>query len=246
MLAGLFAGKELDFCLIAAPLGSALGITGEQSWLDDCGHESRAGRTRWIGVAWDGCEPDPQGNASPDATLRETMRAEEAAEVLLRILASGVSGQIFVSPTGIEQRIAKAATRQSIVQAGMQTALTAAIHPRPETGIMYVAPVTDSERAIAEILQDLLGIDRVGMHDQFVDLGGHSLLSLQVLARIEARLGVRLTQREVLVETVGRLAETCAERNGARPARRSGPAESAEHKQDRKLAVAQPEKTEPK
>src|SRR5262249_43043092 len=50
---------------------------------------------------------------------------------------------------------------------------------RFETASSYVAPESDLERVIAEMWKDLLRLDRVGIHDNFFDLGANSLLMLQ-------------------------------------------------------------------
>ena len=59
----------------------------------------------------------------------------------------------------------------------------------------YVAPRNLVEEKIAEIWQEVLEIERVGVHDSFVSLGGHSLLSIQIAARIEEAFGVRISLR---------------------------------------------------
>ncbi|MBI6824329.1 AMP-binding protein, partial [Pseudomonas syringae] len=48
----------------------------------------------------------------------------------------------------------------------------------------YQAPQGATERAIADIWQDLLGIDQVGRHDHFFELGGHSLLAVKLIERM--------------------------------------------------------------
>lgn len=55
---------------------------------------------------------------------------------------------------------------------------------RPEPDAAYVAPRTELERTIAQIWQETLRVERVGMHDNFFDLGGHSLLLVQVHSRL--------------------------------------------------------------
>ncbi|MFB7473598.1 amino acid adenylation domain-containing protein [Kitasatospora sp. NPDC056184] len=57
---------------------------------------------------------------------------------------------------------------------------------RPELRAAYLAPRTEAEELVAEVWQDVLGLDRVGVHDDFFDLGGHSLLATRVVARIRA------------------------------------------------------------
>ena len=52
----------------------------------------------------------------------------------------------------------------------------------------YVAPSKHSEIIIAEIMSDILGLPKVGVHDNFFDLGGHSLTATLLLSRIYERL----------------------------------------------------------
>lgn len=57
---------------------------------------------------------------------------------------------------------------------------------RPDLEAQYVAPRTDVEQTIAAIWQELLRLDQVGIHDNFFDLGGHSLLIVQVHSKLQA------------------------------------------------------------
>ena len=52
----------------------------------------------------------------------------------------------------------------------------------------YVAPRTDLERTIAEIWKEVLHVDRVGLHDNFFDLGGHSLRMIEVTRQLQTTL----------------------------------------------------------
>jgi amino acid adenylation domain-containing protein len=85
-------------------------------------------------------------------------------------------------------------------------ALPAPDAARPALDEAFVAPRTELERLLAGIWQELLGLDRVGVYDNFFDLGGHSLLSLQAIARMEQRLGVRINPWEMIRQTLGQLA----------------------------------------
>lgn len=72
---------------------------------------------------------------------------------------------------------------------------------RTEIGMQehdYVAPRTTSERRLAGLWEELLGLaaGTVGVRNSFVDLGGHSLLATQLLARVRAEFGVELPLRE--------------------------------------------------
>jgi SAM-dependent methyltransferase/acyl carrier protein len=64
---------------------------------------------------------------------------------------------------------------------------TALLHGRPQLMTAYVAPRSDEEKTIAEIWQRALGIERIGVHDNFLELGGDSLIGLQVIYAIRER-----------------------------------------------------------
>ncbi|SCL71976.1 amino acid adenylation domain-containing protein [Micromonospora citrea] len=56
---------------------------------------------------------------------------------------------------------------------------------RPDLGVEFVEPATNSERLVAGVFATVLGIDRVGTRDSFFDLGGTSLQSATVATRID-------------------------------------------------------------
>jgi amino acid adenylation domain-containing protein len=75
----------------------------------------------------------------------------------------------------------------------------------------FAPPETPDEVALAEIWAELLGVQRVGAEDDFVTLGGHSLLGVRVVSRIAARLGVELPLRAIFeAPTVRALARRVA------------------------------------
>ncbi|MEA2173842.1 MAG: hypothetical protein QOD00_1434 [Blastocatellia bacterium] len=65
-------------------------------------------------------------------------------------------------------------------------------HPRPGLNNEYVAPRNEIEQIIAGIWQNLLGIEQVGVHDDFFELGGDSLSATQVIARVREALQVEI------------------------------------------------------
>ena len=64
--------------------------------------------------------------------------------------------------------------------------------PEPVSLHAYTEPRTETEHALAEIWRNLLGIDQVGVFDDFFSLGGHSLLATQLVSRIRDKLQVNL------------------------------------------------------
>jgi acyl carrier protein len=71
--------------------------------------------------------------------------------------------------------------------------------PAPEAGGrsegVYVAPRTPIEETLAEIWREVLGVERVGVEDDFFDLGGHSLLATQVMSRVREAFTVEVALR---------------------------------------------------
>jgi amino acid adenylation domain-containing protein len=59
----------------------------------------------------------------------------------------------------------------------------------------YEAPRTPLEEILVEIWQEVLDLPRIGIHDQFFEKGGHSLLAAQVIARVKAATGLNVSVR---------------------------------------------------
>ncbi len=76
----------------------------------------------------------------------------------------------------------------------------------------HVAPRTETETIIADIWKEVLGVDRVSIHDNFFDAGGHSLLAVRVVVRIDKKLGVRLNQAMMVLQTLEQIAAECDKR----------------------------------
>ncbi len=65
------------------------------------------------------------------------------------------------------------------------------------TGTVYVAPRTALEKQLADIWENLLSVERVGLDDDFFSLGGHSLSAMRMISMVYGQLGVALTLRQV-------------------------------------------------
>ncbi|PYS97072.1 MAG: hypothetical protein DMF50_02030, partial [Acidobacteria bacterium] len=164
-----------------------------------------------------------------DSPTVERMAGHFAA--LVEALAADPAQKVSaVSLPGLEARRERARSGgvpESVRAPGRGSVDRAA--PRP-----FVPPRTESERALARIWAELLGGESFGIDDNFFEAGGHSLLVLQLVARVRERLRVDLPVRRVFERpTLGGLAENIdAEvRSGApfeetpiRAAPRQGPA----------------------
>ena len=83
----------------------------------------------------------------------------------------------------------------------------------------FVAPQTDVEKALAEVWRQVLGVERISVNDNFFDLGGDSIRSIQVHAQAEKR-GYEFSVRQILqYQTIAELAREATSTNGDRSKR---------------------------
>ena len=78
-----------------------------------------------------------------------------------------------------------------------QVAASKEIYPRPDLSTTYVAPRNKIEQQIADIWQELLGIEKIGIYDDFFEFGGHSLLATQVTSRLREMFQVQISLEEI-------------------------------------------------
>ena len=70
---------------------------------------------------------------------------------------------------------------------------------RPKLAVVYEVPRTANEQILADIWAQLLGLQEIGVHDSFFELGGDSILAIQVIARAR-QAGLHLTPRQLFQE----------------------------------------------
>ncbi len=70
---------------------------------------------------------------------------------------------------------------------------------RPESGEEYAAPVNEVQELLAAAVADVLGVQRIGIHDNFFEIGGDSILAIQVVSRAAER-GLQLTPYDVFAK----------------------------------------------
>ena len=130
-------------------------------------------------------------------TIREGIRAEEGVAALERILASGPVPQVAVSPLPL-----------ALLLRQLRESSRPQILARPPAAVEAAEAVaTPLEREIATIASGLLALPRVGLDENLLDLGLHSLLAVRLFTRLKKLTGHNLPLATLLeAQTVRTLA----------------------------------------
>lgn len=70
----------------------------------------------------------------------------------------------------------------------------------------YIEPNTHTEKALANVWKDVLGASKIGLADNFFDSGGHSILSIRVIVKVDKLFGVRLEATSLVMNTLEQIA----------------------------------------
>ncbi|GLW10447.1 hypothetical protein Misp01_55750 [Microtetraspora sp. NBRC 13810] len=141
------------------------------------------------------------GTGEPE--LRDWLRARLPDHLVPTRI--GVVEDLPIAPTGKVDRAALPAL--GAVRAG---------------GAAPVAPRTDDERLVAEVIAGVLGLPEVGVHDRFTDLGGHSLSAAGVVTELSRRLGRTVPLAAFLTDPTAAGLATRLREAGPAPVRQGG------------------------
>lgn len=212
-------GVAYDRCLIVGSLSSLLGGVGggaytAANWYADTyvALRNRTAARRWLNVQWEHWrEADTPG-------LRDAADCgpQEAKELYRLLTAAGGDGPFTVcaADPDVREALARQAEAGSGVvaapagggPAGASSAGTA--KGRPKMSVPFVAPRDKTEEYVAGLWRDLLGIDEIGVRDSFFELGGQSLLAMQLVGRLRDAHGIELPLGEIFQEaTVATIAQ---------------------------------------
>lgn len=216
VLEKLLQGIELDFCLLISSLSSVLGVLGMAAYpaahlfTDVFVHKhNQVSSIPWISVNWDNwltSELTDQLATKPEISTELFMTAEEGVEVFKRVLSLDTVTQVITSTVDLEARIDQW-TRRKFIEESSNQVNSVSLHSRPSLQSTYIAPRNEIEQTIANIWQEVLGIEQIGVYDNFLELGGDSLLSIQITARAN-KMSLRLTNQQIFeYPTIAELAE---------------------------------------
>ncbi|MCL4267602.1 MAG: SDR family NAD(P)-dependent oxidoreductase, partial [Anaerolineae bacterium] len=199
VLEKVLAGRQLDFCVLFSSLSSILGglgfaaYTAANAFIDAFVHQHNQQHAQWWScVNWDTWQIVADAHAGLGATVAQfEMQPAEALQALTRVIANGPVTQLVNSTGDLEARLDQW-VRMLSIHAGKPAGSQASTHPRPDLMTAYAPPTNETETIIGGIWEQVLGIAPIGIHDNFLELGGHSLMAMEVLSQLRHRFQVHL------------------------------------------------------
>jgi acyl carrier protein len=161
----------------------------------------------WISSSWDPWPEETKKYTGVQTSMdRYTMTPKESVDAFQRVVTMMPDGHVVVATGDLPARLDLWVRREYAADGAASVA-----HPRPLIQSMYVAPQDERQQQIADIWQQLLGVEQVGINDNFFDLGGHSLLATRMAARLRDAFQIELPlQKFFQSPTVAGLAQAVA------------------------------------
>ncbi|HEU5473872.1 MAG TPA: SDR family NAD(P)-dependent oxidoreductase [Actinophytocola sp.] len=200
-LENVLRDKPVEFVVLFSSMSAVLGGIGfapyvaANTFLDTVPYRHSDDATRWVAINWDtwaatAAMIDEGGIGDLGATMVEYSMSERAAlEAFDHVLAHPLPRTV-VSAGDLPER-----SRQWLVKdlSAVPGGAPGVRLPRPDLAQEYVPPSGALQRTLAGVWEEMLGIDRVGARDNFFDLGGTSLMGLQLVKRMQKATGVAVT-----------------------------------------------------
>ncbi len=193
--------QDLDFCQFTSSLASILGGLGFISYsaanifMDAYIQKYNQNKScSWISVNWDGWEIKEQQNIEIEANLSKySITSQAGVEVFERLLKLNEVSQVLVSTSDLEARIQQWIKLESLRNKDFSNNENSSfLYSRGNLQTDYVPARNQIEEIVAKTWEKALGIEKIGIHDNFFDLGGDSLISVQVISQLQKELNVQI------------------------------------------------------
>ncbi|MBL4706509.1 MAG: KR domain-containing protein, partial [Flavobacteriales bacterium] len=211
-LVQLFAGENLDFFVNCSSLAASMGPLGQVGYVaanlyQDACAEQMNGNAPVISIQWtslkdvgmtvEATKDFSEGDL--DSVFEYAISPEEAIKVLERALFLKVPTQIISTNDFVKMFENSDAGLELLDDLDEDVYLeNIAKRERPDLVTEFVEASTETEIGLREIFEKFFGMDRVGIQDDFCELGGDSLKAMVVLRKIAKVFEVEMTIKEFL------------------------------------------------
>jgi amino acid adenylation domain-containing protein len=190
VLQQIFQNSSLDFMLLCSSVESILGEFGQvdyvaaNAFLDVYAQSAVNLKTKVISINWDAWQQvgmavkssSGQKNKAGIIDLETAILPTEGIEVFDRILASGLA-QVVVSTRDLSTRISQ------IVAMSLQELKDLGNLDQPDLLATH-SEITQLEKTVSEVWQQALGLNSIGLDENFFELGGDSLVAVQIMTKL--------------------------------------------------------------
>jgi len=214
VLGRILENKSFDFCMVCSSLSPILGGLGFSAYAAtnlyaDALVEKLNGRQpgKWISVNWEGWMFDHDvvpGDSATSSTLELGMSPQDGVDIFSRIIRQNDLDRIVISSGNLQRRIEQWVEKHTVeIDSSDKPS-----HERPMHLGNFSAPETDTEKQLVQLWGKLLGMNGIGIHDSFFELGGNSLLLTQLVAMIrksfQAELALSAMFEQPTIAEIGR------------------------------------------
>jgi acyl transferase domain-containing protein/acyl carrier protein len=227
VLADLLKDVPLDFLVLCSSLTAILGGLGmvdhcaANAFLDAfaCHHRVQYPDRLTVSVNWDSWQEVGQAantdipailQQAREENLKQGILPKEGVEAFCRILQSTVP-QVLISTRDFQMQL-RYNDRRNGLQYLESVKQSICLHSRPALSNAYIGPRNAIEQSVVEIWQESLGIQPIGIYDNFFHLGGDSLLAVQIVSRLRDAFSIELSLQTLLSDapTISELSKAIA------------------------------------
>lgn len=216
----LLADEPLDFCLLLSSNASVIGGLGltayasANTYMDQFAASTFA-RLPYISANWDGWPNENSSNSEelgPSSSISFfSMTLNEAEQIFRRVTTMPqIASQISVSSGSLHQRLNKwdqKSASGTVLEKEMELDNDSGSGNRPNLATAYEPVSTETEKELKFIWSKLLGVKPIGIHDNFFELNGDSLLGTQLISKINQKFNLHLPLRSLFEDlTIAKMA----------------------------------------
>ena len=198
VLEELLRDRNLDFCLLMSSLAAILGglsmtaYAAANLFMDS--FVLAQDDPKWKSLNWDTWNIEEAKNAASKGSslLEFSLTATEGAQAFEQALSMTFMPQIAIAvadlPSRYQQWIQPRVLQEASADKLAEEPRDKALYARPNLSTAYAVPHNQIEQLISTIWEELLGIEQIGIHDNFFSLGGDSFLLIQAKQKLQAEL----------------------------------------------------------
>jgi acyl transferase domain-containing protein/acyl carrier protein len=208
VLEQVLRSQKLDFYVLFSSLSSVLGGLGYfayaaanlfmDTWVQQ---QQQITPTPWMAINWDSWQLQELSSSHKQDF---GISPQQGMEVFQLILNQDSLNQVVISTGDLHLRLNQwiYANKLERLDRNQQTIAEKAdpalsLHARPNLSTSYVAAQNETQQSLANIWQEFLGINQIGIYDDFFELGGDSLLITRIISRLREVFQLELSHRDL-------------------------------------------------